>query len=392
VYRSASLADEAVRFVESFREDSKKAATGVSAPLAEPFGVVAPLHEEIASPQSFPKLTQEGPLRVVLVGAGRMGSIRAGSIATHPRMKLVAVVDPFFETAKTLGATLKVPAFDNLKEAIALGVDGVWIAASTPSHLELITEAAKAKKHIYCEKPIGLTMEEIDLAFKVAHEEGVYLLCGWMRRFDAGYASVFDATQGEGFGRPFILNCVNGDHPLPPVAVMASLGSIYHDLMVHDIDTCTYFTKEFPVSVYATGNTFIPELKPAGVLDGGALVFTYPSGATAMISARRRSVIGYDQRVEVVGRGGQMATLNNYVLTPVVTSKAGGSDFGKINYSFPDRFAQAYATEVDHFARVLFDGERPRSNYRECRQVAIVCDAALKSYQAGKAVVLPPFV
>lgn len=336
----------------------------------------------------------EGTIGVCLIGAGRMGSIRANLMAKESRVKLLWINDVVEEMGVKLANQFNAKFTKNLTEALNdPNVNAVWISVSTPYHMAVIREAAKHKKHIYCEKPISLNVEEVDEAFRLAKENGVMLMCGWNRRFDPHFGKVQTLLQDEksGAGKPSTISIHNGDHPLPPVKILVELGSIYHDFMVHDVDLAVWVAGQYPTSLYATGTTFSEELKKAGVLDSGAFVLTFPDGSVALATARRSSLHGYDQRLEVLTNNGNLIQAENIPVSSVVTSGINSQGFGsissKINHTFSDRYDQAYGNEVVHLADVLLNGIPPRSTYQQCKLVAVITDLALKSSQEKKIIV-----
>ena len=163
--------------------------------------------------------------------------------------------------------------------------------------------------------------------------------------------------------------------------------------MVHDVDLAVWVANQFPSTLYATGTTFSEELKKAGVLDSGAFVLTFPNGSVAVATARRSSLHGYDQRLEVLTKNGNLIKAENIPQTSVVTHGINSNGFGsisaKINHTFSDRYDQAYGNEIFHFADVLIDGIPPRSTYQQCKLVSIITDMALKSSDENKVIVWP---
>jgi len=335
----------------------------------------------------------EGTIGICLIGAGRMGSIRANLMSKESRVKLLWINDVVEEMGVKLAKQHNAKFTKNLSEALQdPHVNAVWISVSTPYHMAVIREAAKHKKHIYCEKPISLNVEEVDEAFRLAKENGVMLMCGWNRRFDPHFGKVQQLLHDDksGAGKPSTISIHNGDHPLPPVKILVELGSIYHDFMVHDIDLAVWVAGQYPTSLYATGTTFSDELKKANVLDSGAFVLSFPDGSVALATARRSS-LRYDQRLEVLTNNGSLIQAENIPVSSVITSGLHSEGFGsitsKINHTFSDRYDQAYGNEVIHLADVLLNGVPPKSTYQQCKLVAIITDLALRSSQEKKVVV-----
>src|ERR1700716_1386420 len=95
---------------------------------------------------------------VALFGAGRIGRIHGSNIAALPGVKLKYVCDPFGDSAAQLAAQLG--ASVSTPEAVFAdpSIDVIAVAAPPDTHSNLITRAAAAKKHTFCEKPIDLSV------------------------------------------------------------------------------------------------------------------------------------------------------------------------------------------------------------------------------------------
>ena len=95
---------------------------------------------------------------VAVFGAGRIGRIHAANLAALPGVALKFVCDPMGDAAAQLASQLGAQV--STPEAVFAdpGIDVVAIAAPTDAHSDLITRAAKAGKHIFCEKPIDLSV------------------------------------------------------------------------------------------------------------------------------------------------------------------------------------------------------------------------------------------
>ena len=316
----------------------------------------------------------------------------------NKRVKMLWVVDVMEEYGGKLANKYGAKFTKNLSEALEdTNVDAVWIAASTPFHMKAIKESAAKGKHIYVEKPLSLSTDDINEAYRVAKQYNVVLLVAWNRRSDPHYGKVKKVMEDKesGIGDPSLILIHNGDHPLPPVKIMIESGSIYHDFMAHDVDFSVYISGKAPTSVYATGTIFNEEMEKSlteknrwdGVFDTGVIIITFPDGTASLLTARRLSIQGYDQRIEILTKNGILVQNDNIPLTTVAKSGVdGGYLTDKIHHSFPDRYDESYANEVDHLARVLIDGEEPISRYIENYYVSRITDMALKSHQEKRVI------
>ena len=121
------------------------------------------------------------PVRIGLIGSGWMGAFHADSIARRvPGAVLAAIADPNVESAQSLATTLgtaKVTA--NAEDILAdPEIDAVIIASPVRFHSSLIAQAAAAGKHVFCEKPAGQGLDELDAALAAVEEAGVHFQVG----------------------------------------------------------------------------------------------------------------------------------------------------------------------------------------------------------------------
>ncbi|MBS1168941.1 MAG: idhA [Proteobacteria bacterium] len=129
-------------------------------------------------------------LRFGLLGAGRIGKVHAGAVAATPGAKLVAVADALPEAAafisKSSGAEVR--TIDEIMNA--KDIDAVLITTPTDMHSDMIEQAARAKKAIFCEKPIDLDLDRVRRCLDTVAKEKAALMIGFNRRFDPNFMEV----------------------------------------------------------------------------------------------------------------------------------------------------------------------------------------------------------
>lgn len=123
-------------------------------------------------------------LRIGLLGAGRIGKVHAGAVASTAGAQLVAVADALPAAAKAVAepAGARVSTIDEI--IAADDIDAVLITTPTDMHSDLIERAAKAGKKIFCEKPIDLDVARVRKCLKVVERTNALLMVGFNRRFD----------------------------------------------------------------------------------------------------------------------------------------------------------------------------------------------------------------
>jgi len=238
-----------------------------------------------------------------------------------------------------------------------------------------------------CEKPISLSVKEIDECYNEAKKHNVPLLCGYQRRSDPSFVALQEAARSGKIGTLQIIKTISRDNPVPTLAYLKISGGIFHDCGSHDIDVCRWVLQEDPFEVFAVASAFNQDIKALDDFDTVLITLRFPSGAIGNIDLSRKAAYGYDQRIEVLGDKGMLQSQNRQPTTTVLSTDQGiNSD--PFCYSFPQRYEHAYAIELDHFVDVIQRKAEPRLTHNDARKVAIIADAAEESVRQGRKVVI----
>jgi len=325
-----------------------------------------------------------------ILGAGRIGRVHAENLAYRiPGVKLLAVADVIVDAAKKLAADLSIPnVYDNPRAILDdPQIDAVVICTSTDTHAQLIEDAARAGKHIFCEKPIALDLAKIDRALAAVKQAGIKMQLGFNRRFDPSFKRVRELVASGGIGEPHVLRITSRDPAPPPIAYVKVSGGLFLDMMIHDFDMARFLLGEVE-SVYAAAAVLVdPEIGKAGDIDTAIVTLQFANGAIGAIDNSRKAVYGYDQRIEVFGSAG-VAIANNKTPDTVVTSDGVGVHAAKPLHFFVERYAEAYIAEMSEFIACLRDNKTPSVTGVDGRAPVVMGYAALKSYAEKRPVKL----
>ncbi len=303
-----------------------------------------------------------GVVNLGLIGAGRIGKVHAATIAREiPDAKIVVVADIFVEAARNAAEQYGIPKYTEYPEEVFAdpSVDAVVICSSTDTHAEFIEKAARAGKHVFCEKPISHDLETIDRALAAVEESGVKLQIGFQRRFDPNFRRVREMVADGSIGRPYLVHIISRDPAPPPIEYIKVSGGIFLDMTIHDFDMARFLLGEEVVEVYAIGGVMVdPAVGEAGDVDTALITFRYASGAMGTIDNCRKAVYGYDQRVEVFGSGGR-AIAHNETPTRTTFMDGKGLHSDKPLHFFLERYRVAYAEEMKAFVRSIREDTEP---------------------------------
>lgn len=327
-----------------------------------------------------------------VIGAGRIGKLHIENILHNiPEFKIKLVVDVKIDHLKDwaaqLGLKLSTDRNDIFKDS---EIKAVVICSSTDTHAQFITEAAKAKKDIFCEKPIDSDLKKITDTLKVVKEAGVKLQIGFNRRYDHNFKRVRQTVENGTIGIPHIIKVTSRDPSPPPIEYVKVSGGLFNDMTIHDWDMCRYLggkeTGEIE-EVYAMGGVLVdPKIgTEGGDIDTCAVVLKYKNGAMALVDNSRQAVYGYDQRVEVFGTKGA-AMADNDVPNHVKIYTKENTQQDKIPHFFLERYMQSYTDEMKEFYTNLKDNKEPSCGGNDGLMAVVVAKAALKSLKENRSV------
>jgi myo-inositol 2-dehydrogenase/D-chiro-inositol 1-dehydrogenase len=327
------------------------------------------------------------PLRIGVIGVGRIGRMHAGLIAHQvPGAALGAVFDAHEGRARDVAAELGVPAVGAAQDIFESELDAVAICSSSDTHVELIVAAAQAGKAVFCEKPVSLDLVELDRALGAVRDAGIPFQIGFNRRFDPGHESVRDAVASGAVGEPHLVRISSRDPEPPPLEYVKSSGGLFLDMMVHDFDMARYVTGTEVVEVFARGAVRVePGFAEAGDIDTALVMLVHEDGCLTAIDNSRRAAYGYDQRVEVFGSRGMALSENPRVHTGSVITADGGRRPPN-PYFFLERYLPSYVRGWEAFVEAVKRGEDPPVSTADARAPLVIGLAAGRSLREGRPV------
>lgn len=330
------------------------------------------------------------PIKTALIGAGFIGKLHAINLSRHPGISLRYVIEPGEEVgrqvAESVGAAWladPAPIWSDPE------VDAVWIASPASTHSTLIREAVKSGKAIFCEKPIGMEMADVDRLVQEAAGFDRPIFVGFNRRFDASHARLKELVDAGAVGKVEMVVITSRDPNPPPAAYMkATPGGIFYDTMIHDFDVARWLLGEEAVEVYATASAHLGrDLNPDAEFDAATATLKTASGAICQVTCSRRAVYGYDQRIEVFGSEG-MVQSQNHGITNVQVFGRDRISMDPLKSFFTDRYADAYVAEIDRFVAAVQGKSNDYPTVLDGRQALFLSLEALQSARSSQPVSL----
>lgn len=323
-----------------------------------------------------------------LIGAGRIGKVHAMAVAGVDGANIKYVCDVHEPSANDLAAACGAEVVSIDAVFADKNVDAVIIASATDTHAPLLKRCADNKMAVFCEKPIDLSLASAREAAEHIEQSGILCALGFNRRFDPQFNKLKERVSNGDIGTLETLIIISRDPSPPPLDYIKVSGGLFRDMMIHDFDIARWVLDEPIATVYATGSALIDKhIGDAGDIDTASVTLTSQSGKIAMITNSRRSVYGYDQRIEAFGSNGMLQAMNNSG-TNLVHSNADGVTSEVPLHFFLERYQDAYRLELEDFVRALDLGEKPLANHNDGVESLRLAEAAVQSLKSGKAILL----
>lgn len=331
-----------------------------------------------------------------LIGAGSMGRVHITNIMTKiPQAMLKTVSDPYpqkyNEWAGELGYPQAVLDYHEIMQDPE--IEAVVICAPAAAHGDLIMEAARAGKHIFCEKPFDYEIEKIVAAMQTVEQCGVKLQIGFNRRFDHNFAKARAYVEQGKVGDVHMIKLTSRDPVPPAMGYFTAPGgehcSIYTDTTIHDFDMVRYLNPGRAVTeVYAMGGKLINRDKPEITRDDTcAILLRFDDGAIALIDNSWEAVYGYDQRGEVFGTKGAV-TIENDVFSQATLHAREGIIGEKPLVTIGDRYGESYAEELRQFIHAVQTDTQTPATGMDGLISMVIAKAARRSAEENRPVLL----
>jgi predicted dehydrogenase len=348
-------------------------------------------------------MAHRGRVKVGIIGSGFEADIHADSFRIMPdEAEVVAVASPTPGNAERLARKHGIPRwFTDYRTLLAeQDIEMITITAPNSLHAQITLDAAHAGKHVVCEKPLCLTLEEADLMITTCRERGVLLMYAEELFFTPKYVKAKQMADEGAFGQIYLVKqCEKHSGPHAPWFwnVQRSGGGVFMDMGCHGIAFCWWFLGRPRIkSVLCHMGTYVHSDKTQGE-DDSVCILEFESGAKGMVENSWARQGGMEDRVEVYGSEGlTYADLHMGNALPTYSQKGYGYAVEKApstqgwtwpvyeelwNYGFPQ--------EMHHFARCVRGKESPRATGEDGRVVQEILYAGYRSAGTGATVNLP---
>ncbi len=330
-------------------------------------------------------------LNIGLIGLGRLGQVYAADLAhLVPNANLMAVADEQAQLAESFaqqnGVSKWYASHHNL--LADREIDAVAVITPTSTHHDVVIDAAKQGKAIFCEKPISISLEESREMVDVIEKTGVFFQMGFQRRFDRGYVEAKKKIEEGVIGTPVLLKSTSRDPFAPPMEFCnpAMSGGLILDMGIHDFDVARMLMGDIE-SVYSIGGALVyHEMKDIGDIDNAVVSLNFKNGGLGIVDLSRNAVYGYDISAEVLGSKGSLR-IGYLRETPLTVLTREGVTHDVVPH-FMERFANAYLDQIKNFTDNVLQDKEPAVTAQDGIAALTVSLAATRSFQENKPVLV----
>jgi myo-inositol 2-dehydrogenase/D-chiro-inositol 1-dehydrogenase len=251
-------------------------------------------------------------------------------------------------------------------------------------HVPHIINAARANKHIFCEKPISTDIKQIHAALKEVEKANVKLQVGFNRRFDPNFAKIKTMLSNNNIGTPQLLRITSRDPKIPPADYLKTSGGMFVDMTIHDFDMARFLMNSEIDELYTSANVLIsPIFSECNDIDTAIINLKFKNGSLGVIDNSRQAAYGYDQRIEVFGSHGAVHADNNK-LTNTTLSTNDGIISEKPLYYFLERYEVSFVAELAAFYHCISSDEAPAVSGDDGLRSVIISMAAEQSRRENR--------
>jgi len=327
-------------------------------------------------------------VRVGLIGCGNMGSGLLRNCVQLENATAAAVADPIIESAKKLADELNVPAYDDYKKMLAEeNLDAVIVAVPNYLHAAVSIDVAESGRHVFCEKPMAITVSDCDRVIQTARANGVKLMIGQVLRYLPVFAKIKEIIDSGVLGEPFsiyISRLSGGSWGNPQHWRMKTetCGGILYEVSVHELDFMRHIGGDVESVTSFMGNFLHNDARDYE--DTAHVLMRFKSGGMGTLLAGQCSSIGgYEGKIHC-----SKGTIHFDNGRRTVTYKPFGGEAVKLEAGDMET-EPGVRREVRYFIESIIEDKEPAIPGEEGRKTIEVVQAAYISAREGREVKLP---
>jgi predicted dehydrogenase len=330
------------------------------------------------------------PIGLALIGCGSFSTAMAELLRDDPRYRIAAVHDVDAGAARALGAAVAAAVLPSLDACLAAPeVEAVALFTPNDRHADAAIAAARAGRHVFCEKPMALTVAECRAMIAAADEAGTVLMVGHKRRLRPAYACIAELVASGRYGK-IVTADIQGFYDRPPSgwwARRSTGGGLLPYSGVHDLDFLRFIAGEATSVVARTARKVQPAA--SDFEDAISLIIDFASGAIASIQVTWlftgvRFHDAFSVRIAL-----ERGSIDYDPVASVVVARARGGAEERFAFDLAAGFEPAYRREFESFAAAIREDEPPIVTALDGLRCVELMEAAAHSAASGEVVRLP---
>lgn len=340
-------------------------------------------------------------VKIGIIGCGKIAQVRhIPEYVSNPDACLYGLFDINKERAVQLAEKYGCKAYDTYEELLAdPEIDAVSVCVANNAHAEISIAAMKAGKHVLCEKPMAVTLEECEAMVKTAKETGKYLMIGQNQRLAKAHVKAKQLIAEGAIGKVLTFRTIFG-HGGPETWSVdpgkntwffdkkkAAMGAMA-DLGIHKTDLIQYITGQKVVETKAVLSTLDKRYSNGeliGVDDNAICIYTLEGGAIGTMTASWTYYAAEDNTTVIYGTKGMLRLYDD----PVYSVQLFAADGEKVLYEIDQIQTNDNQTKsgiIDMFVESLVEGREPEISGESVLSAMRAVFGSIESSETGKAV------
>lgn len=329
-------------------------------------------------------------LRWGCIGLGRLGYEHATNLAQNiPESELIAICAPNPNKLQRVAEELGVPKTYTRAEELCADpdLDAICIVSPSAFHVEQIELALRNGKHVFCEKPLGVDVQQCKRAEQLTQQyPNQKFTVGFMRRYDPSYLDVKARIDRGEIGKVVLVRSYTQD-PISDIEETLEFaprsGGQFLDMCVHDIDIVRWFTESEVRRLWAIGSVFEYErYRELGDGDNVCVTLQCENEAMGFLFAGRAAAHGCHVETEVIGTRGtlRIASVPAQNLVEVM------NEYGVCRACYPNfiaRWHQTFINELRAFSRCILEDTKPEITVEDGTAASAVAYRCKESFETG---------
>jgi myo-inositol 2-dehydrogenase/D-chiro-inositol 1-dehydrogenase len=336
-------------------------------------------------------------VRVAVVGTGGIARQHGFALKGHPEVEIVGAIDAVREKREAFAAQWGGKPYERLSDCLGK-VDAVYILTPPGFRRQYAVEAMNAGKHVFCEKPLAITIEDGEAIVEAARSSGVVAMTGFNQRYRKGYSRLHDVVASGKLGKPYHFWCQRFGMGAGATGAIkgqnwrtdqATLCGMTVESLSHDVDMMRWIMSDEVAAVCGITHSTARNLQ--GFDNNSHVLLRLRSGASAVINASWSSRIAFNNR-GVLGETGTAfvagtAIGNNGIwCSREFHVKTDDDEYENVEMLQDDLDEKSYQEETKDFIKAITTGSKPLVSVMDGFETLRVSHAILESAKRGSLV------